>query len=37
MYYQIIPLEMGSIVERQVFQQKTKKLNVEKYGNLGPL
>jgi hypothetical protein len=35
MYYQIIPLEMGSIVERQVFQQKNQEIKCGKVWKLG--
>lgn len=35
MYYQIIPLEMGSLVERQIFQQKNKEIKCGMVWKLG--
>ena len=35
MQYQIIPLEMGSIVERQIFQQNNKEIKCGKVWKLG--
>jgi hypothetical protein len=35
MHYQIIPLEMGSLVERQIFQQKNKQIKCGMVWKLG--
>jgi hypothetical protein len=35
MHYQIIPLEMGSLVERQIFQQKNKEIKCGMVWKLG--
>lgn len=35
MYYQIIPLEMGSLVERQVFEKKNKEIKCGTVWKLG--
>ena len=35
MYYQIIPLEIGSLVERQIFQQKNKEIKCGVVWKLG--
>jgi len=35
MYYQIIPLEMGSIVERDIFQQNNREIKCGKVWKLG--
>lgn len=37
MYYQIIPLEIGSLVERQIFQQKNKEIKCGMVWKLGSI